>query len=52
MKEIELCMIYDTCRRCPLNKKCDAEYEKQDKNKRKDREEKRKIKQGYYVKDL
>ena len=29
MKEIELCMIYDTCNRCPLNKKCEEEYQKE-----------------------
>ena len=49
MREIELCMKYDTCKRCPLNKKCDAEYKKQEKDERKNREEKRKIKRGYYA---
>lgn len=48
MRETELCMKYDTCRRCPLNKKCTAECKKQDKKKRKDREEIRKMKRGYY----
>lgn len=52
MRTIELCMRYDTCKRCPLNKMCEAEYKKQEKNERKHREEKRKIKRGYYVKDL
>ncbi len=52
MKDIELCMKYDTCKRCPKNKECETEYQKQDKAKRKNRDEKRKIKRGYYVKDL
>ena len=29
MEKIELCMKYDTCRRCPLNILCEAEYKKQ-----------------------
>ena len=29
MKEIELCMKYDTCNRCPLNKKCEEEYKRE-----------------------
>ena len=29
MKEIELCMKYDTCNRCPLNMKCEEEYQKE-----------------------
>lgn len=29
MKTIDLCMKYDTCKRCPLNKKCEAEYKEQ-----------------------
>ena len=52
MREIELCMKYDTCKRCPLNKRCEAEYNKQDRDERKNREKKRKMKQGYYAKDL
>lgn len=31
MKKIALCMKYDTCKRCPMNKKCEAEYQKQEK---------------------
>lgn len=27
---IELCMKYDTCKRCPKNKQCEAEYKKQE----------------------
>ena len=45
-------MEYDTCKRCPLNKHCEAEYKKEDKEERRNREEIRKIKRGYYVKDL
>ena len=52
MKEIELCMKYDTCKRCPLNKRCEAEYNKEDKGKRKQREKERKYKRGEYAKDL
>ena len=52
MRDTELCMKYDTCKRCPNNKKCEAEYKKQDKGERKNRNEKRKIKRGYYAKDL
>ena len=48
MREIELCMKYDVCTRCPLNKKCEDEYKKQEKTERKNRDEKRKMKQGYY----
>ena len=29
MREIELCMKYDTCNRCPLNMKCEEEYQKE-----------------------
>jgi hypothetical protein len=29
MKLSELCMKYDTCKRCPMNRKCEAEYQKQ-----------------------
>ena len=29
MREIELCMKYDTCNRCPLNSKCEEEYRKE-----------------------
>lgn len=28
--KVELCMKYDTCRRCPRNKECEAEYKKQE----------------------
>ena len=49
MKTVELCMQYDTCKRCPLNKKCEAEYNKQDKAQRKERKEKRKAKGSYDV---
>ena len=52
MRDTELCMIYDTCKRCPKNKKCEAEYKKHEKAERKNRKEKRKIKRGYYAKDL
>lgn len=45
-------MKYDTCKRCPMNKKCEAEFKKQDKGKRKNRKETRKIKQGYYAEEL
>ena len=27
-------MRYDTCNRCPLNKKCEAEFKKQEKAKK------------------
>ena len=30
MKEIEFCMKYDTCKRCPLNIKCEVEQKKQE----------------------
>ena len=49
MNTLEFCMIYDTCKRCPLNKKCEAEYKKQDKSQRKERKEKRKAKGSYDV---
>ena len=51
MREIELCMQYDTCKRCPLNKKCEAEYKQHEKEKdnRKERKEKRKAKGSYDV---
>ena len=52
MRDIELCMKYDTCKRCPLNKKCEDEYRNEQKHQRKERQEKRKIKRGYYVKDM
>ena len=26
MKEIEYCIHYDTCKRCPKNKECEKEY--------------------------
>ena len=52
MKDIEYCMHYDTCKRCPKNKECLKDYEKHDKWERKNRKEKRKIKRGYYAKDL
>lgn len=29
--KVELCMKYDTCRRCPKNKQCEAEFKKQEK---------------------
>ena len=30
MREIELCMKYaDNCKRCPLNRKCEKEYQKE-----------------------
>ena len=29
MREIELCMKYDTCNRCPLNKRCEDEYRRE-----------------------
>ena len=30
MREIELCMKYaDNCNRCPLNQKCEEEYQKE-----------------------
>ncbi len=41
MKPIELCMKYDTCKRCPLNKYCEAEIKKQEEI-HKAKEEKRK----------
>ena len=37
MKEIELCMKYDTCNRCPLNIKCEEEYRKEMEQKSGDR---------------
>jgi hypothetical protein len=30
MKQTELCMKFDTCKRCPLNRKCEAEYKRQE----------------------
>ena len=48
MRTVELCMKYDTCRRCPQNKQCEMEERKQNKSKRKNRNEKRKFKRGYY----
>ena len=48
MNTIEFCMKYDTCKRCPLNKRCEAEYNKaQKKDDRKERKEKRKAKGMY-----
>ncbi len=30
MREIELCMVYaDNCKRCPQNKKCEEEYQRE-----------------------
>ncbi len=30
MREIELCMKYaNTCKRCPLNRECEKEYQKE-----------------------
>ena len=30
MREIELCMKYaDNCKRCPLNKRCEEEYQRE-----------------------
>lgn len=51
MKEIELCMKYDTCKRCPLNKRCEEEYSKskEAKRERRERQEKRKAKGMYDV---
>ena len=51
MKFIELCMKYDTCKRCPLNKQCEAEFQKEQRKKddRKQRKEKRKAKGMYDV---
>lgn len=34
MDKIKLCMKYDTCRRCPMNKFCEAEYRKQEEEKK------------------
>ena len=48
MKEIELCMQYYDCKRCPKYNQCIAEEKKQEKEKRKDRDERRKFKRGYY----
>ena len=50
MKEIELCMKY-TCKRCPLNKKCEEEYRKtkEGKRERRERKERRKAKGLYDV---
>jgi len=31
MDAVKLCMKYDTCRRCPRNKQCEAEYQRQQK---------------------
>ena len=47
MREIELCMKYDTCRRCPLNKRCEDEYQQREKQRQKDREQRRKEKRKY-----
>lgn len=35
MKTIELCMKYDTCLRCPLNKRCEAEFKREQERKEK-----------------
>ena len=45
-------MQYDTCKRCPRAKQCEAEERKNEKAERKIRDEKRKIKRGYYAQDL
>ena len=29
MKDIVFCMTYNTCNRCPLNRKCEEEYKKE-----------------------
>lgn len=29
MKSIELCMKYDTCKRCPMNRICEEEYKRE-----------------------
>ena len=51
MEKAEFCMKYDTCKRCPLNKKCEADYQKEQKKKdnRKERAERRKAKGTYDV---
>ena len=37
MREIELCMKYaDNCKLCPLNEKCEKEYQKEMEQKRGD----------------
>lgn len=48
MKTIEYCMKY-TCKRCPLNLRCDADEDKNKKQKdnRKERKERRKAKRWY-----
>lgn len=45
MKYINFCMKYDTCKRCPLNQRCEAEIKKQEKEVQKKKEEAKK-KQG------
>jgi hypothetical protein len=34
MKDIELCMRYDACKRCPRNKFCEYEFRKQEEAKK------------------
>lgn len=52
MKQIEYCMHYDVCLRCPKNAKCEYQFEREIKRKnkriRKDRREQRKAKGNYY----
>ena len=50
MREIEYCMKYDTCKRCPLNRKCELEIKlAEKKDDRRERKEKRKAKGSYNV---
>ena len=51
MKQIEYCMQYDTCKRCPMKKRCDLELKQLEKHKdnRKERKERRKAKGSYDV---
>lgn len=49
MREIEFCMKYDVCSRCPLNKKCEEDYNKhlKEKEKKQRQERKDRIKEKY-----
>ena len=47
-EDIRFCMRYYSCKRCPQNPECEAKFKKEEKAKRKERDERRKMKQGYY----
>ncbi len=45
MRDTELCMKYDRCARCPLNKKCTESFNKWEKEKKRRQERLNKIKE-------